>query len=117
MEKISIWKRIINLVKKIINKNDVLLIDSSKQDKINTKNNMLEEFSQEKRILELQRKYKSGMIKETEISESDKEELMKLYRKQIENLNINIAIKEKEIQGYKEKILETRQKLLLKNNI
>ena len=117
MEKNNIWKRIINFIKKIFNKNDVLLIDYSKQYEINNKNNMIEEFSQEKRILELQRKYKTGMIKETEISESDKEQLMNLYRKQIENLNINIAIKEKEIQGYKEKILEARQKLLLKNNI
>ena len=41
---------------------------------------------------------------------------MKLYKKQVETLEINIAIKKQELLSYKEKILKTKQKLSLNTN-
>lgn len=115
-EEISIWKRIVNFIKKLFGKNDVLLIDSPKTDNYSFKNNTIEEISKEYKILELQRKYENGSIKEDELSDYEKDSLKKLYKKQIETLKTNIAIKEKEILGYKEQIIEVKQKLALNSN-
>ena len=116
-EKKNIWQRIVNLIKSLFKKNEVLLIDSSKAEDLKTKRNFVNELSSEYKILELQKDYENGIITEEDLSDSDKDKLTALYKKQIENLNTNIAIKEKEIQGYKEKILEARRKLALKNNM
>ena len=116
-EKINICKRLVNLIKKLFGKNDILLIESPKEENSKIKRDFIKELSSEYKILELQKDYENEIIKEEELSDLDKENLKALYKKQIETLNINIAIKEKEIQGYKEKILEARQKLLLNNKI
>lgn len=116
-EKINIWKRIVNLIKKLFRKDDILLIESPKEENSKIKSDFINELSSEYKILELQKDYENDIIKEEDLSDLDKENLTALYKKQIETLNINIAKKEKEMQWYKEKILEARQKLLLKNKI
>ena len=60
--------------------------------------------------------YESGVIKEEELSDYEKELLMELYKKQVETLEINIAIKKKELLSYEEKILIAKQKLSLNTN-
>ena len=64
----------------------------------------------------VQKDYESGVIKEEELSDDEKENLIELYKKQVEALEINIAIKKQELLSYKEKILEAKQKLSLNTN-
>ena len=60
-------------------------------------------------ILELQRKYENGLIKESELSEEEKEKLIKLYKEQIVSLYMDIKANDKEIQQYKKVILKMKK--------
>lgn len=113
-ENLSIWKRIVSFVKRIFGINDVLLIDSPKEEEYTARENTIEELSHQYKIMKLQKDYESGVIKEEELSDYEKESLMELYKKQVEILEINIAIKKQELLSYKEKILKVKQKLSLK---
>lgn len=112
-ENISIWKRMVSFIKKIFGINDVLLIDSTKEEEYTVRENTIEELSSQYRIIQLQKDYESGVIKEEELSDYEKDNLMKLYKNQVETLEINIAIKKQELLIYKEKILKAKQKLSL----
>lgn len=115
-ENISIWKRIVGFIKKIFNKKDVLLIDSPKEQKYIERENTIEEISKQYSIMALQKDYERGIIKEEELSKVEKDNLAELYKKQVETLEMNIAIKKQELQNYKEKILKAKQKLSLDTN-
>ena len=115
-ENLSIWKRIVSFIKRIFGINDVLLIDSLKEEKYAVRKNTIEELSNQYKIISLQKDYESGVIKEEELSDYEKESLMELYKKQVKTLEINIAIKKQELLGYKEKILKAKQKLSLNTN-
>ena len=60
-------------------------------------------------ILELQRKYENGLIKESELSEEEKEKLIKLYKEQIVSLYMDIKANDKEIKQYKKEILKIKK--------
>ena len=60
-------------------------------------------------ILELQRKYENGLIKESELSEEEKEKLIKLYKEQIVSLYMDIKANDKEIKQYKKEILKMKK--------
>ena len=77
------------------------------------KENTIEELSNQYKIMQLQKDYDSGVVKEEELSSYEKDRLMELYKKQVETLEINIAIKQQELLSYKEKILKAKQKLSL----
>ena len=53
------------------------------------------------KILELQRKYEEGIIKEEELTEEEKEKLIKLYKEQIASLKIEIENNDRKIEYYK----------------
>lgn len=112
-ENLSIWKRIVSFVKSIIGINDTLLIDSPEEDKYTVRENTIEELSNQYKIMQLQKDYESGVVKEEELSSYEKDRLMELYKKQVETLEINIAIKQQELLSYKEKILKAKQKMSL----
>lgn len=115
-ENLSIWKRIVSFIKRIFGINDVLLIDSPKEEEYAVRENTIEELANQYKIISLQKDYESGVIKEEELSDYEKESLMELYKKQVETLEINIAIKKQELLSYKEKILKAKQKLSLNTN-
>ena len=115
-ENISIWKRIINFLKKIFGKSDVLLIDSP-QKEYTSRDSTIEELSKQSKILALQKDYENGIIKEEQLSSDEKSSLKELYKKQVETLEIDIAIKKRELQSYKKKILNATQKLSLNNKM
>ena len=115
-ENLSIWKRIVSFIKRIFGINDVLLIDSPKKEEYTVRENTIEELSNQYKIMALQKDYESGVIKEEELSDYEKERLMELYKKQVETLEINIAIKKQELLSYKEKILKAKQKISLNTN-
>ena len=76
------------------------------------KNSFIEDIknieNEETKLLELQRKYRAGEIKEEEITKEQVNALCALYDKQIENLR-----KSNEIR--KQKLLEYRRKLQTEN--
>lgn len=112
-ENISIWKKIISFIKKIFGINDVLLIDSPKKKEHIARENTIEELSNQYKIIQLQKDYESGAIKEDELLNYEKDSLMKLYKEQIKTLEMNIAIRKQELLDYKEKILKAKQKISL----
>lgn len=110
----SIWKRVVSFIKRIFGINDVLLIDSLKEKEYTVRESTKEEeLSNQYKIMQLQKDYESGVIKEEELSDYEKDSLMKLYKKQVETLEMNIAIKKQELLSCKEKILKAKQKLSL----
>lgn len=115
-ENLSGWKKIISFIKSIFAKKDVLLIDPIKEQKYSARENAVEEFSNQYKIISLQKDYENGIIKEEELSEYEKDNLMDLYKKQVEALEISIAIKKQELLNYKEKILKAKQKSSLNTN-
>lgn len=62
-----------------------------------------------KELLELQKKYQSGQIKEEEIPENQLQDLKQLYKNQIDIL-------ENSIKEDRQKILKIKKRLMSKNN-
>lgn len=71
---------------------------------------MLEEIRKENQLLQLQRKYEEEMIKKEELSESQKEELLALYQKQIADLEKTVKEYEETFERYKSQVQEKRKK-------
>lgn len=108
MEK-NIFKKFINFIKRIFsNKEDVPLLES---ETLIRNNGVISEIKEEREILELQRNYESGKIREADLTEQQKSKLMNLYDKQIENLKIEIESHNRAFESYKEKIINIRKKL------
>lgn len=61
--------------------------------------------------VKLQQDYKSGVIKEEDLTEEQYNSLMKLYDKQIDEYKTNISMKKEMLKGYKHRITEMRKKL------
>lgn len=78
---------------------------------MNKKENIKTNTNNQNNIVLLQKEYEKGIIKEEELSEYEKEKLIELYKKQIKILEIDIDLKKEELLGYKEKILNVKQKL------
>ena len=116
-------ERIKMFIKKVFNRNDVLLIQDSKDNidinninstvspNVTKKQNMREQFEKERQLLELQRKYESGEIKEENLSQPQKSELIEIYKKQITTLEERKVQYQRQIDGYKRQILNAMYKL------
>ena len=105
----NIFKKVINFIKKFFsNKKDVLLLEEKMY---RNNNGVISELKEEREILELQRNYESGKIKEADLTEQQKSKLMNLYDKQIKNLKQEIENYNREFESYKEKIINIRKKL------
>lgn len=104
IEKGNIFKKIKLFFNKIFNKNRKI---ETTTNNIQPKNNfnMIDELHKENKIIKIQRDYENGKITENELSESDRQELLNLYKKQIVNLEENIATYNKMLNSYKEKII------------
>ena len=61
------------------------------------------------KILELQRKFEKGLIKESELTEEEKEKLIELYKEQIKSLCEDIKNNNMEIQKYKREISKMKK--------
>lgn len=62
-------------------------------------------------LLELQKSFEDGTIKEEDLSEEEKNSLIELYEKQIENLQKDIDDNKKAFKMYREKIVNIRNKI------
>ena len=70
---------------------------------------MVKETSEEKRILELQERYRKGKIKTTDISSDDIKKIVKLYNNQINEMKNKIAYNKRMTERYKEEILKMKK--------
>lgn len=115
----SIFYKIKSFFKKVFRKNSTIINDNSIEENLNTeiekdstKNFFMESIknieNEEIELLELQKKYRSGEVKEEGLSEEQVNSLCKLYDKQIENLRKSNNIR-------KQKLLEYRRKLQTDN--
>lgn len=111
-EKSNIFQKIIMYLKKrIYNKTEtekLNKVNDTKSDKTNNSLNSLDELRIENKLLKLQKDYENGIIKEEEIEENEKKDLLKLYEKQIKSLEIDINNYEKILDDYKTKIIKRK---------
>lgn len=75
------------------------------------KKHFIDEQKENRKILDIQKMFEEGLIKEEELTEEIKYKLMELYRKQIENLKIEIEVNKKELQACKEEIKNEYERL------
>lgn len=78
--------------------------DNSFKEEISVK-----ETSEEKKIIELQEKYKNGEIKAKDMSHDDVKEVLKLYDSQINELKDKISYNKRMTEKYKEEILKMKR--------
>ena len=79
----------------------------------NKKNTFKESISISKdtNILDLQKKYREGLIKEEDLTEEQYQCLLTLYNKQIDELKTTLNMKKQELRNYKNSISDIRKKL------
>lgn len=105
----NIFKKFINCIKRIFsNKKDVPLLEEKM---FRNNNGVISELKEEREILELQRNYESGKIKEADLTEQQKSKLINLYDKQINNLKQEIENHNRAFESYRQKIIIIRKKL------
>ena len=110
----GIFYKIKSFFKNLFNRNNtnnnyaIVKEDKSIVESENTKNAFMESIKniedEETKLLKLQKQYRSGEIKEEELSEEQVNSLCKLYDKQISNLK-------KSNDTRKQKLLEYRRKM------
>lgn len=72
---------------------------------------MINSFQRYNKLLELQKCFEQGTIKEEDLSEEQKSSLMELYKKQIEDLQKDIDKNKQDINLYKERIIKIRKNI------
>lgn len=72
---------------------------------------IMDDFQKQNELLQLQKDYEAGTIKEIDLSEEQKNNLAKLYQRQIQDLQKDIQSYKMTLQSYKEKIIN------IKNNV
>ena len=72
---------------------------------------MIDNIKRYNKLLELQKCFEEGIIKEEDLSEEQKSSLEELYKKQIEDLQRNIDKNKNDLKLYKEKIVNIRKKM------
>ena len=108
-EKTNIFKKVINFIKSIFSKKqESNLTNTEFRAKDNSFINKMEE---DRRILNMQKSFESGELKEQNLTETDKNNLLKLYNKQIIDLKQDIENYKRNLNSYKEKILVAKSKL------
>lgn len=73
---------------------------------------MIDNIKRYNKLLELQKSFEDGTIKEEELSEEEKSILIQLYKQQIVDLQTNINNNKQVLKQYKEKIINIRNKML-----
>lgn len=113
-ENISIFRKILNFVKKIFDKKEKFKECNTELYEIKQDYNIKNSFDQKRNVAELQRKYESNVIREEDLTETEKNDLVKLYKEQIATIENNIQVGLKELDFYKQRIIVARKKA--KNN-
>lgn len=112
MMKNNIWIKtgIFKMIKNIFDKKEKNEEYNTKLEKIKKEDNVINEFKQERKIAELQKKYENNVIIEEDLTETEKENLVKLYKEQIDTIENNIQTELTKLDFYKQKIILARKK-------
>lgn len=105
----NIFKKAINFIKRIFFKGKKQ--DLSYVEFYNNDNSFIKQFDENKKILNMQKRFESGELKETDLTEIEKSNLIKLYNEQIMDLKRDIENYKRALNSYKDKILVARSKL------
>lgn len=110
----GIFYKIKSFFKNLFNRNNttnnyaIVKEDKSIVESENTKNDFMESIknieNEETKLLKLQKQYRSGEIKEEELSEEQVNSLCKLYDKQIANLKKSNDIRKLKLLEYRKKM-------------
>lgn len=73
-------------------------------------NTIVDKLKLENKILQIQYDYERGKIKENDLSDEIKNQMLSLYNKQIMTLEYDISICEKTLEQYKQKIIYMRKR-------
>lgn len=112
MMKNNIWIKtgIFKMIKNIFDKKEKNKEYNTKLEETKKEDNVINEFKQERKIAELQKKYENNVIIEEDLTETEKENLVKLYKEQIDTIENNIQTELTELDFYKQKIILARKK-------
>ena len=109
-EDISIFRKFLNFFKNIFRKKEKNEEYKTELQGTEKENNIIKEFEEKRKITELQKNYETNVIREEDLTETEKENLVKLYKEQIETIESNIQTGLKELEFYKQKIILAREK-------
>lgn len=84
--KISDFFKKIFSKKKVLQKEDIIVVNDKKNDSF-IKNIQIKENKEELRLLQLKQQYENGEIDEEDMSDEDIDKLCKLYEKETDELN------------------------------
>lgn len=125
---LEIFKKIKEYLKKLFGSSNVLMIkekntvsdayseNNSNENVPNKQQTMRSKFEEERKIAEIQRKYELGEIKEEDIPDEEKNQIIELYKRQIQTLQERKTECLRQIDGYKKVILSGIYKLKEKQN-
>ena len=114
-KKSSIFSRIVEFFKNIFaNEIDANIQQTDnyfQSSQHNSKNSFVEniKISSMDEIIALQQDYKSGKIKEEDLTEEQYNSLIKLYDEQIDTYKTSISMKKVQLKGYKQRITEMKK--------
>ena len=74
-------------------------------------NSFINQLEENKKILNMQKYFESGELKEADLTEIEQEKLIKLYKEQIIDLKKDIENYRRTLKVYKQKILIAKSKL------
>ena len=109
-EDISIFRKILNFFKNIFHKEEKNEEYNTELQEIKQENNIINELEEKRKITELQKNYETNVIREEDLTEKEKADLVKLYKEQIDTIENNIQTGLKELEFYKQKIILAREK-------
>lgn len=109
-KKVNIFQRISQFISKLFISKKQNDEEYNKKEILNIDNTFNIQFENSRNILEFQRKFECGELKEDDMTEEEKNNLIKLYKEQIETLENNIEMHKKNLARYKEKIIIAKNK-------
>ena len=109
IEEKNIFKKVIDFIKRIFSKKQESNLTNTNLRQKN--NSFIKKIEEDRKILNMQKSLESGEIKESDLTETEKENLLKLYNEQIKDLKQDIENHRRTLNVYKEKILVAKNKL------
>ncbi len=106
VKKNNIWNKIRNFFKKEKIENNIISIETNNKTKNDIQKEKFIEYvknieNEETKLMKLQERYRSGEIKEEDLTEEQVKKLCDLYDKQIENLQKSNSIRKEKIFKFK----------------
>lgn len=109
IKKKSSIEKAIDFIKGIFSKKRKLTLTNVESDL--KENSFIEKMEEDRKILIMQKRFESGEAEESDLTEKEKDSLIKLYNEQIKDLKKDIEMYNMTLESYKEKILTIKSKL------